>query len=98
MFEKMIETLKGQGRTIVFTEGPDARILEAAADMAYRTADIEDAYKKGCFTYDTLCRELMEAGEKAREEGINVLQTPLTAYEICARLAAAGLPGKNREA
>ena len=36
--------------------------------------------------------------EKAREEGINVLQTPLTAYEICARLAAAGLPGKNREA
>ena len=35
--------------------------------------------------------------EKAREEGINVLQTKLTAYEICARLAAAGLPGKNRE-
>ena len=36
--------------------------------------------------------------EKANDEGINVLQTPLTAYEICARLAAAGLPGKNREA
>ena len=36
--------------------------------------------------------------EKAAEEGIAVLQTPLTAYEICARLAAAGLPGKNREA
>ena len=36
--------------------------------------------------------------EKAQDEGINVLQTPLTAYEICARLAAAGLPGKNREA
>lgn len=35
--------------------------------------------------------------EKARSEGINVLQTPLTAYEICARLASAGLPGKNRE-
>ena len=35
--------------------------------------------------------------EKAQSEGINVLQTPLTAYEICARLAAAGLPGKNRE-
>ena len=34
---------------------------------------------------------------KAREEGINVLQTPLTAYEICARLAAAGLPGKSRD-
>jgi len=26
-----------------------------------------------------------------------VLQTKLTAYEICARLSAAGLPGKNRE-
>ena len=36
--------------------------------------------------------------EKAKEEGINVLQTPLTAYEICARLAKAGLPGKSREA
>ena len=35
--------------------------------------------------------------EKAKDEEITVLQTPLTAYEICARLAAAGLPGKNRE-
>ena len=36
--------------------------------------------------------------EKAKDEEINVLQTALTAYEICARLARAGLPGKNREA
>ncbi len=36
--------------------------------------------------------------EKAKDEGINVMQTSLTAYEICARLAAAGLPGKKREA
>ena len=36
--------------------------------------------------------------EKAQDEGINVLQTQLTAYEICARLAEAGLPGKSREA
>ena len=35
--------------------------------------------------------------EKAKEEGITVLESPLTAYEICARLAAAGLPGKSRE-
>ena len=33
--------------------------------------------------------------EKAKDEGISVLQTPLTAYEICARLAQAGLPGKH---
>ena len=32
--------------------------------------------------------------EKAKEEGITVLESPLTAYEICARLAAAGLKGK----
>ena len=43
--------------------------------------------------------EMEEASlEKAKSEGINVLQTPLTAYEICARLAAAGLPGKSRDA
>ena len=35
--------------------------------------------------------------EKAKDEGICVLQTGLTAYEICARLAAAGLPGKSRD-
>ncbi|MBR0513972.1 MAG: AraC family transcriptional regulator [Clostridia bacterium] len=32
--------------------------------------------------------------EKAKDEGICVLQTKLTAFEICARLAAAGLKGK----
>ena len=32
--------------------------------------------------------------EKAKDEGISVLQTKLTAFEICARLAAAGLKGK----
>ena len=33
--------------------------------------------------------------EKAAEEGIAVLESPLTAYEICARLAEKGLPGKH---
>ncbi len=33
-------------------------ILEAADDIAYRTADIEDAYKKGLVSFDTLIREL----------------------------------------
>ena len=32
--------------------------------------------------------------EKAKEEGITVLESPLTAFEICARLAGKGLPGK----
>lgn len=40
-------------------------ILEAADDIAYRTADIEDAFKKGCLTYDILYRELETAFEEA---------------------------------
>lgn len=35
---------------------------------------------------------------KAMEEGITVLQSNLTAYELCARMAQAGLPGNRREA
>ena len=33
MFDKLIEILKANPRKIVFTEGPDARILEAAAKL-----------------------------------------------------------------
>lgn len=33
MFNKLIETLKANPKKIVFTEGPDARILEAAANI-----------------------------------------------------------------
>ena len=33
MFQKMIETLKANPRSIVFTEGHDARILEATARL-----------------------------------------------------------------
>lgn len=33
-------------------------ILEAADDIAYGTADIEDAFKKGCISYGDLLREL----------------------------------------
>ncbi len=37
---------------------PLTYILEAADDIAYRTADIEDAYKKGKISYGLLVREL----------------------------------------
>ncbi len=37
---------------------PLTYILEAADDIAYRTADIEDAYKKKLLSFDTLIREL----------------------------------------
>lgn len=39
---------------------PLSFILEAADDIAYLTADIEDAYKKDCISYDVLVRELYE--------------------------------------
>ncbi len=37
---------------------PLSYILEAADDIAYLTADVEDAFKKGCISYDILTREL----------------------------------------
>lgn len=39
---------------------PLAFALEAADDIAYKTADIEDAFKKGCITYEQLIRELKD--------------------------------------
>ena len=41
---------------------PLTLILEAADDIAYATADIEDAFKKGFFSYNTLMYELNERG------------------------------------
>lgn len=43
---------------------PLAFVLEAADDIAYKTADIEDAVKKGCITYEQLVRELKNFGAK----------------------------------
>lgn len=43
-------------------------VLEAADDIAYKTADIEDACKKGCISYDRLVRELAERGPVDDEE------------------------------
>ncbi len=42
---------------------PLAFLLEAADDIAYRTADIEDAMKKGCLTYAQLVEELKKRCE-----------------------------------
>lgn len=44
---------------------PLTYILEAADDIAYRTADIEDAFKKGCISYDTLLKEIEEWQERS---------------------------------
>ncbi len=47
---------------------PLAFVLEAADDIAYKTADIEDAVKKGCISYYRLLEELKLYGEHIPEE------------------------------
>ena len=71
MFENLIEILKANPRKIVFTEGPDARILEAAARL-----------KKGGFLTPILVgnvEEVMAAAAKGGFdiEGLEILD-PLT--------------------
>lgn len=66
LFEQIQHTLGTEGR-----RHPLAFVLEAADDIAYKTADVEDAFKKGCITYRQLVRELRKQeqgeGEKYRE-------------------------------
>lgn len=50
---------------------PLTYILEAADDIAYRTADIEDAYKKGCITYEILIKELKKYQSQTDLEGFS---------------------------
>ena len=50
---------------------PLTYLLEAADDIAYRTADIEDAFKKGCISYDMLVKELHEQLDPIYPEGDN---------------------------
>jgi phosphate acetyltransferase len=55
MFDKLIENLKANPRTIVFTEGPDARILEATARL-----------KEGAFLTPILVGKLSEVEAAAK--------------------------------
>ena len=50
---------------------PLAYVLEAADDIAYLTADIEDAFKKGCITFGQLVWELREFGRKLEADGVD---------------------------
>jgi dGTPase len=47
---------------------PLAFVLEAADDIAYKTADLEDAVKKGCISYEQLVAELEQAERKLEKE------------------------------
>ena len=61
MFEKMIETLKANPRKIVFTEGHDARILEAAARL-----------KEGGFLTPVLVGNVQEVTANAAKGGYDI--------------------------
>ena len=61
MFNAMIETLKANPRKIVFTEGPDARILEAT-----------DRLVKGGFLTPILVGNVEEVKAAAAEGGFNI--------------------------
>lgn len=63
IFADLQESLGTQG-----ARHPLAYALEAADDIAYRTADIEDAFKKGCITYGQLIQELKAKGENEKED------------------------------
>lgn len=53
---------------------PLTYILEAADDIAYRTADIEDAFKKGCISYKELYQEIWDSQrEKGEEAAIDLV-------------------------
>lgn len=61
---------------------PLSFILEAADDIAYLTADIEDAYKKGCISFDILKRELpLELAGYAKPEGFDAAALLNRQYE-----------------
>lgn len=57
IFERLQVELGTGGR-----RHPLSFILEAADDIAYKTADVEDAFKKGCITYNELVDELKNSG------------------------------------
>ncbi len=77
VFEAVQESLGTNGR-----RHPLAYILEAADDIAYLTADIEDAFKKGCITFADLLKELKTAGSGAEDAGYdNIVQKLEAKYE-----------------
>ena len=61
MFENLVEILKANPRKIVFTEGPDARILEAAARL-----------KKGGFLTPVLVGNVEEVKAAASKGGFDI--------------------------
>ena len=60
---------------------PLTYILEAADDLAYSTADIEDAFVKGYITYNMLVEELKRLGEGCCCPGFDALEKLRVYYQ-----------------
>ncbi|NLL78159.1 MAG: deoxyguanosinetriphosphate triphosphohydrolase [Clostridiales bacterium] len=63
IFADLQETLGTHGK-----RHPLTFVLEAADDIAYKTADIEDSFKKGRISYGQLIQELKEGGVGRKED------------------------------
>ncbi len=77
---------------------PLAFILEAADDIAYKTADIEDAVKKGCLTYEQLAAELEQVGEKLtgkQKDAFDIMVKSLKRKYDRAKVRELQQPGMN---
>lgn len=76
IFEEIVkDTQAGSNRH------PLTYILEAADDLAYKTADIEDAFVKGFITYHDLENELAELEKENPDSGFNALEKLHTLYK-----------------
>ncbi len=53
---------------------PLTYVLEAADDIAYLTADVEDAYKKGILRYEQILRELKGLRKKFEDQGADLAE------------------------
>ncbi len=63
LYEKIAREMDTLGK-----RHPLTFILEAADDIAYKTADIEDAFKKGFLSYENLKEELEKAQTRAKTD------------------------------
>lgn len=61
-------------------------LLEAADDIAYRTADIEDAMKKGCISYGKFVEELREGLKSAPASCVQMIDWLEQRYEKALRI------------
>ncbi len=65
---------------------PLAFLLEAADDIAYKTADIEDAMKKGCLSYAKLVEELKECLKDGPPQCVQMIDWLEKRYEKAIRI------------